>query len=251
MNDDRRTEIEAEFFDRLIREQGDFNPFAERGWQTLATTFVQLVSPRKDCDVLDLGCGTGHSRQLYIAHARRYVGVDLSEAAIAAARARFPDSQFPDSKWHTGDACALDFADESFDIVAFSSVLHHLPDFAPALREAMRVLRPGGAVFAFDPNLLHPAMALFRWPKSPLYRSEGVSPNEQPLLPGTLRAAFAAAGFVDVRRRCRSDIPYRSVAPRGLNTFLAVYNIADRWWERLGFGRWFGTFVVTAARKPM
>ena len=113
------------------------------------------------------------------------------------------------------------------------------------------VLEPGGRVFAFDPNLLHPAMALFRWPKSPFYIAEGVSPNESPLLPGTLRRAFEAAGFADIRQRCLSGIAYREVAPRGINALLSVYNAADRVFEAVGLGRWFGTFVLTCGRKPL
>ena len=114
----------------------------------------------------------------------------------------------------------------------------------------VRVLRPGGHAFAFDPNLLHPAMALFRYPKSPLYTAKGVSPNEAPLLPRQLHAAFTAAGFVELRQRAQSDLAYREVAPRVLNACLAAYNFADHWFERVGLGRWFGTFVITSGQKP-
>jgi SAM-dependent methyltransferase len=196
-------------------------------------------------DVLDVGCGTGQSRQLYIEHAKSYVGIDLAGRAIELARRRFPKDT-----WDCSDARRLPFPDASFDVVAFSSVLHHIPDFPTALREGWRVLRPGGHAFAFDPNLLHPAMALFRYPKSPLYTSHGVSPNEAPLLPVRLRSAFSESGFVSVRQRAQSDLPYRQVAPRLLNACLSAYNLADHWFERLGFGRWFGTFVITAGRKP-
>lgn len=244
MSEPTTNDTEAAFFDRLVRDEGDFNPFAERGWRTLAARFADFVRPERPCDVLDIGCGTGNSRQIYIEHARRYFGLDLSTAVIAAAKRRFPHDD-----WLAADACATGLEAESFGLVAFSSVLHHLPDRAAALHEAKRLLRPGGWVFAFDPNLLHPAMALFRWPKSPLYTPKGVSPNEQPLLASTLRREFATAGFVDLRQRAQSNIPYRAIAPKGLNACLGAYNVIDRIWEAVGLGRWFGTFVVTAGRK--
>lgn len=157
-------------------------------------------------------------------------------------------SRFPGS-WSQADACRLPFRAESFDLVAFSSVLHHIPDRLPALAEARRVLRLGGMVFAFDPNLLHPAMALFRHPCSPLYSAAGVSPDEQPLLPVALRRDFTAAGFAAIGQRAQSDIPYRTMAPRGLHSLLGLYNRLDRLWELSGLGRWFGAFVVTWARR--
>ena len=148
------------------------------------------------------------------------------------------------------DAGRLPFPDGSFDVVAFSSVLHHIPDFTPAVREAYRVLRPGGRAFAFDPNVLNPAMALFRHPHSPLYSPVGVSPNERPLPPGRLRRVFREAGFAAVGQRGQSDLPYRAVAPKLLNATLPLYNIADRVLERVGLGRVFGSFVVTYGTKP-
>ncbi len=239
------SEVESRYFDRLLREKGEFDPFAPRGWETIAARFADMVPGAAFARLLDVGCGTGQSRQVYAERARSYVGIDLSFEALALARRKAPAAG-----WSQADAARLPFADGSLDAVAFSSVLHHIPDPGPALREARRVLKPGGRAFAFDPNLLHPAMALFRWPKSPFYIAEGVSPNEAPLLPSTLRRAFAAAGFAEVRQRCQSGIAYREVAPRLINALLSLYNAADRAFEAVGLGRWFGTFVLTSGRKP-
>ena len=237
---------ERAFFDQLTHEAGDFNPFMDRGWRRIEQRFCELAKPAgSNSELLDVGCGTGKSRQIYIGHVRRYVGIDLSSASIELAR-----SQYPQNRWEVADACDLPFDDGCFDVVAFSSVLHHIPNFPAALQQAFRVLKPGGKVFAFDPNLLHPAMALFRHPRSPLYSSQGVSPNECPLLPSELRKAFRSAEFVDIRQRCQSDIPYRQVAPKLANALLSLYNLADWCWEHGGFGRWFGTFVLTSATKP-
>jgi len=229
-----------------VRERGEFDSFTPRGWRTIAERFTEMVPAEGLLRLLDIGCGTGQSRQVYADRTAGYVGIDLSFEALAVARRKFSAVD-----WGQADAGRLPFADSSFDAVAFSSVLHHIPDFRPALSEALRVLTPGGRVFAFDPNLLHPAMALLRWPKSPFYLSEGVSPNEAPLLPAALRRAFDAAGFVEIRQRCQSDIPYRQVAPRLLNACLSLYNAADWVCERIGLGRWFGTFILTVGRKPI
>jgi SAM-dependent methyltransferase len=237
---------EATYFDALITAEGDFNPFESRAWDTLRRRFVEFVAPRGELRILDVGCGTGESRQLYIDHAADYVGIDLASQALGIAREKFPGDT-----WMCCDAREVPFADEAFDVVAYSSVLHHIPDFQKALVEGFRILRPGGYAFAFDPNLLHPAMALFRYPKSPLYSAHGVSPNEAPLMPRRLRSAFNDAGFVGLRQRAQSDLAYRQVAPVVLNACLGVYNFADHWFERVGLGRWFGTFVITSGRKPL
>lgn len=240
-----RARREGVYFDRLIDEHGDFNPFADRSWRTLATRFQAVSHGARFARMLDIGCGTGQSYRIYASQADDYVGLDLSLGAVQSASRRHPNLA-----WLQADGTHLPFEDGTFDLVAFSSVLHHVPDMPQALAEALRVLRPGGLVFALDPNLLHPAMLLFRHPRSPLYRPHGVSPDEQPLLPSKLRRAFHQAGFRSIGQRCQSDIPYRYVAPRAMNALLPAYNVVDRLWELSGVGRWCGTFVVTWARAP-
>jgi ubiquinone/menaquinone biosynthesis C-methylase UbiE len=236
-------EREGRYFDRLVGESGDFNPFTDRGWETLAKRFAAAV-PGTGFQVLDVGCGTGRSRRIYQDKTDRYAGLDLSLGALRLASVRVPSVG-----WLQADALRLPFRDASYDGVAFSSVLHHVPDRRAALAETYRMVRPGGWAFAFDPNLLHPAMLLFRHPKSPLYNPEGVSPDEQPLLPRVLREDFEAAGFTRIGQRCQSDLPYRAVAPKGMDALLPLYNRADWLWEKIGLGRRFGTFVVTWGRK--
>jgi dolichol-phosphate mannosyltransferase len=242
---------EINYFDTYVDEKGDFNPFTERGWKTLQKRFERWVAdplvgqvPADEVRILEVGCGTGRSRRIYERFLKFHVGLDLSDRAVQVAAERFHDS-----RWMRADACRLPFADESFDIVAFSSVLHHIPDYQPAISEALRVLKPGGYAFAYDPNVLHPAMALFRWPGSKFYLAAGVSPNERPLQARRLRRQFRDAGFQYVHLRCQGDIPYRKVAPGLINAMLGAYNAMDFVWERVGLGRRFGTFIITAARK--
>jgi SAM-dependent methyltransferase len=240
------TQRETEFFDDLVSLEGCFEPFADEAWTTLGHALDRYLPPGpRSLAVLDVGCGTGASERLYRRFARSYVGIDLSMTALSMA-----SDAYPALRWMRADASFLPWSDASFDLVAFSSVLHHLPDMRPSLSEAFRVLRPGGFVFAFDPNLLHPAMALLRHPRSPFYSSEGVSPNERPLLPRELRRAFAAVGFDPIRQRGQAAIPYRRLAVGPLNRLLTLYNAVDRVMENVGLGRWIGPFVVTFAQRP-
>lgn len=239
-------ERESAFFDGVVAEQGEFNPFADSGWALLSRRFEDWAPPQGPLDLLDIGCGTGASHGIYTRRAGRYIGLDLSPRSIDAAR-----SKHPELNWEVGDACALRFDDASFDVVAFSSVLHHIPDIAHALAEAARVVRPGGMVFAYDPNLLHPGMLLLRHPRSPLYLSQGVSPDECPLLPSKLRFAFESAGLGNIRQRAQSGIAYRRVAPKLVNSLLTVLNTVDWLWEQIGLGHTFGSFVLTAGTRPV
>ena len=70
-------------------------------------------------------------------------GVDLTEHAIRLVRQRL-DNEGLQAHLQQADAEALPFEDEAFDRVYSWGVLHHTPDTARAVREAVRVLAPGG-----------------------------------------------------------------------------------------------------------
>src|ERR671917_1548674 len=93
--------------------------------------------------VLEIGCGLGTDGARFARAGAVYTGVDLTEAAVSLARKRFELEGLP-GEFRVADAEALEFGDESFDLVYSHGVLHHTPDAARAVREVHRVLRPGG-----------------------------------------------------------------------------------------------------------
>jgi ubiquinone/menaquinone biosynthesis C-methylase UbiE len=104
--------------------------------------------------VLDVGCGTGTQA---IASWRRVqpagsvVGVDLSEAMLAVARNKSRRAGL-DIAFHHADAAELPFEDDRFDVVTMTTVMHMIPQSRRrlCLREASRVLRPGGRLVLID-----------------------------------------------------------------------------------------------------
>lgn len=101
--------------------------------------------------VLDIGTGPGH---LLVALGHRrpdldLTGVDVSAEMVDVATRRL--SGFGDrARAVTGDAGALPFPDDGFDLVVTSFSLHHWPDVPAAAAEIGRVLRPGGHAGVYD-----------------------------------------------------------------------------------------------------
>lgn len=98
--------------------------------------------------VLDAGCGTGRllERLTAIEPQARCVGVDPSPEMLAIARRRLPES----AQLAMASADRLPFADDRFDAVVSSSVLHCFREPFAAIRDMARVLRPGGRWIVTD-----------------------------------------------------------------------------------------------------
>src|SRR5215218_23314 len=121
----------------------------QRGW----------AASRARGDVLELGVGTGLNLPLYPATVRRVVGVDLSAGMLDRARHRIRALGLEDRvEVRRGDVQALDLPDASVDSVVSTYSLCTVPDPAAAVREAERVLVPGGELL-----LVEHGPAVSRW----------------------------------------------------------------------------------------
>jgi ubiquinone/menaquinone biosynthesis C-methylase UbiE len=104
---------------------------------------VDLTHPLKGDLVLDVATGTGNTAFALAPHVRRVVGLDLTRAMLDVARRIASERGIENADWVIGDACALPFQDETFDIYVVRAAPHHFPRFDAFIHEAFRVLRPG------------------------------------------------------------------------------------------------------------
>ncbi|QQN62326.1 class I SAM-dependent methyltransferase [Bradyrhizobium diazoefficiens] len=115
--------------------------------RSLAPLFIAFAASRAKGKVLDVGCGTGHLA-VELASKPAFTSIealDLSRAYIAYAKAREADARI---NFQTADACNIPFADNTFDLTLSMLVLAFIPEPQRAVREMVRVTRPGGTVSA-------------------------------------------------------------------------------------------------------
>jgi ubiquinone/menaquinone biosynthesis C-methylase UbiE len=110
--------------------------------------------PLRGDRLLDVGCGNGAYTTVLGRDFREVHAIDVEPQRIE----RFRETVAADPKFSVtvGSAEALDFADDSFDVVTAIEVLEHIVDLERALAEIRRVVRPGGAFLVSCPNRLFP-----------------------------------------------------------------------------------------------
>ncbi len=111
-----------------------------------SSALLALLDPT--WEVADLGCGTGQVTGAIAPWVKRVIAVDGSDAMLTAASARLSDHG--NVELRRGELEAVPIASASVDVALLFLVLHYLPDVAQVIREAARVLRPGGRVLIVD-----------------------------------------------------------------------------------------------------
>jgi SAM-dependent methyltransferase len=172
--------------------------------RTVANSAAYLLGHlRPGADVLDVGCGPGTITVDMAPRVTpgRIVGLDCSADAVAEAERRATRAGVGNVEFVTGDVYALDFPDDSFDVVHAHQVLQHLADPPAALREMRRVCRPGGVVAARDADYA----GMMWYPPSPgldewlsLYRAMARANGGEPDAGRRMPHWARQAGFTDV-----------------------------------------------------
>ena len=137
--DKKRAEVSA-MFDGVAARYDLLNSLLslgrDRGWRRETVT---AVAARPGERILDLAAGTGTSSLPFVEAGAHVFPTDLSMGMLKTGKQQHPRLPFV-----RGDALALPYADSVFDAVTISYGLRNVEDTAAALRELLRVTRPGG-----------------------------------------------------------------------------------------------------------
>jgi ubiquinone/menaquinone biosynthesis C-methylase UbiE len=128
----------------------------QTAWTRLRLAQVKrMVDPQPGDKIIDLGCGMGAVAHFCSTFGAEVVGVDLSPAAIQAAKRLFKDAPIT---FYERDVCNLHgIEDEYFDKAVSADLVEHITQssFEGMLRETFRVLKPGGTLLIYTPNPTH------------------------------------------------------------------------------------------------
>ena len=155
---------------------------------------ADLIKPNSSTRMVELGCGLGiFSKELAKTEAQ-IIAIDISPDLLNAARARIKVSNV---NFIEGDCMKLEDISclQNTDAVVGNSILHHL-NIVKALNSIYKVLKPGGRIIFFEPNMLNPQILLQKnipW----LKRLAGDSPDETAFFRRSLKHLLIKSGFTN------------------------------------------------------
>ena len=140
-------------FTRVASKYDVMNDLMSGGMHRLwKEAMMDWLAPRPGQRLLDVAGGTGDVAFRFLGRGGGSAVVcDLTEGMLIAGRKRAEADQRADRlEWIVGDAMALPFADASFDVYTISFGIRNVTRIEDALREAFRVLRPGGRLMVLE-----------------------------------------------------------------------------------------------------
>lgn len=248
MPESMRYQKEREFHGRAFSQgtRAGLDKFyaVARSSRTVYEQFLESRCPAKR--VLEYGCGTGNDSLSLARQGAIVTGIDLSDVAIEQAKHRARREQLADLQFAVMNAEALEYEDDSFDLICGMAILHHL-DLRRALSELARTLKPDGAAIFVEPLGHNPILNLYRR-LTPQLRTE----DEHPLLMRDLELMRVYFGTLETRffhLHSLVAVPFREWPgfPRVLRALDAADRTVFRW---VPFVRRYAWSVVLVLSNP-
>ncbi|MBB4210012.1 ArsR family transcriptional regulator [Rhodothalassium salexigens DSM 2132] len=145
----RRAAEAADYFSRHAPEWDRMRSLYVPEEQVEAT-LLSLAKQQRPQRLLDIGTGTGRILEVFSPHIRRGLGIDLSAEMLTVARNNLAQKRLGHCQVRLGDMYDIPADRASQDTVVLHQVLHFADDPSLAIREAARVLRPGGTCLIVD-----------------------------------------------------------------------------------------------------
>eukprot|EP01041_Mallomonas_annulata_P009980 gene9980-20755_t len=206
-----------------IYERGYRQNFERAGFPGIEKEFLEVDEFFKSANastIFDLSCGPGFMARNLVksANYNRVIAGDLSPTMLGETRQRFINENLPVPELIRCDSAKLPFVSESVDAVHAGAAMHCWPRLSQALREAHRILKPGGVFYASTFFLTVP-MNKFQRENSGFYYFE----SENEIRDFLVKAGFEGdSGAVVVRKEGRGCAIIKAVkgpVPDGLGKY--------------------------------
>lgn len=246
----------ASYFESLDRSRDEYAPWLHEILDYPATAGMR---------VLEVGCGQGIDLVRYARAGARATAIDLTPRHVELARLHLAALGLA-AEVVQGDAERLPFPDATFDRVSSTGVLHHTPGMEAAIREILRVLKPGGEarLLVYNRNSLH------YWVQQVLargilrgelvrersmggvlatgveYSRVGARPLVRVYSPRQMRRILFAAGFADATTEVRHFRPFDAFVVERLARVVPALR-RDDVLERVA--RRAGWYVIASGRR--
>jgi ubiquinone/menaquinone biosynthesis C-methylase UbiE len=133
-------------------------------FQKVLREYLDAIDIDSASTVLDMGCGTGVAARTIARRTNfsgRVTGIDLSPYLVEAAKRLANEEGLGGrAEFHSGDTRDLDIPDGRFDAVVAHTLVSHVPEALTVIKEAGRVVRPGGLISIFDGDYASMTFAL-------------------------------------------------------------------------------------------